>query len=323
MDALQNFWKDLTEFYQQKTYLEMPWFLLFEAFILLSTWLVAAIVNQSFNGILRISRLTNLLNTSSYHFIKHSLRAIIYVIGIMVAVYHIPALRNVSKSLLAGAGILALAIGLASQQALSNIISGLFIVVFKPFNVKDHLFIDRDIFGIVEDITLRHTILRTPENRRMVVPNSLISQQVIVNAQLNDLKICKFIEITIGYNEDVDLAMQLIQQIITNHPLCIDNRNADDIVKGKPRVRVKIIQLEESGIRLRAWAWTANNNDAIDLTFDMNYTLLKTFKQHNILILYPHRVLIFPDTYKNNTNLHAPPPKSETKEDDAKENPDK
>lgn len=77
--------------------------------------------------------------------------------------FTISALRNVSKSLLAGAGILALAIGLASQQALSNIISGLFIVVFKPFNVKDHLFIDRDIFGIVEDITLRHTILRTPK----------------------------------------------------------------------------------------------------------------------------------------------------------------
>jgi len=71
--------------------------------------------------------------------------------------------------MLAGAGILAVAVGFASQAALSNIISGVFVVIFKPFRVGDRLKIN-ELTGVVEDITLRHTVIRDLENKRIIIP---------------------------------------------------------------------------------------------------------------------------------------------------------
>lgn len=95
------------------------------------------------------------------------------------AVYETNALRTVATSLLAGAGILAVAVGFASQQALSNIVSGIMIVIFKPFRVNDRLNIGTTFNGIVEDITLRHTVIRDFENKRIIVPNMVISQECL------------------------------------------------------------------------------------------------------------------------------------------------
>lgn len=78
--------------------------------------------------------------------------------------------------------------------------------------------------GIVEDITLRETILRDFENNRVVVPNSMISSQVLVNANHTEDRICKFIDIGIGYSSDAERAMSIMAEEIINHPLHIDNR---------------------------------------------------------------------------------------------------
>ena len=75
----------------------------------------------------------------------------------MLIFYSIPPLKEIGITLLASAGIFAAILGLASQQAFSNIISGIFIVVFKPFRVGDNIEINNNR-GIVEDVTLRHTI---------------------------------------------------------------------------------------------------------------------------------------------------------------------
>jgi len=101
-----------------------------------------------------------------------------------------PNLRALASSFLAGAGILAVAVGFASQHALGNIISGVFIVIFKPFRVTDRVKL-RELTGVVEDITLRHTIIRDFENKRIIIPNFLISEEIIVNSNFEDDRICK------------------------------------------------------------------------------------------------------------------------------------
>lgn len=89
-------------------------------------------------------------------------------------------------TLFAGAGIFAAIIALASQQALSNIISGIFIVISKPFRVGDYIELSILHRGTVEDITLRHTVIRDIQNNRIIVPNSKINSETIVNYHLND-----------------------------------------------------------------------------------------------------------------------------------------
>jgi small conductance mechanosensitive channel len=127
--------------------------------ILLATFLVAFLVNRLFGRL--IKRSANILNNdpTNYQFLRHAVIGLIYLVGLGAAIYTVPSLRTIANSLLAGAGILAVAVGFASQHALSNIISGVFIVIFKPYRINDRLQV-RELEGIVEDITLRHTVIR-------------------------------------------------------------------------------------------------------------------------------------------------------------------
>ena len=84
----------------------------------------------------------------------------------------IPSLKNLGTALFAGAGVMAAVKGFASQAAFSNIISGVFVILFKPFRVGDIVQLTNGLKGKVTDITFRHTVIKDYENRRIIIPNS-------------------------------------------------------------------------------------------------------------------------------------------------------
>lgn len=234
-------------------------------------------------------------NKTKYQFIKNSLTALIYIIGISLAIYNIPQLRAVSVSLLAGAGVLAVALGFASQHALSNIISGIFIVMFKPFKIGDRIKVGGDDHGIVEDITLRHTVIRTFENKRIVIPNSIISEERIENSQLIDDKVCKFVDFGISYDSDVDLAKLIMEEESLKHPFCIDARTKEEKKEGKKQVDVKLINFGDSSVNLRAWVWAENPANAFTMGCELNESIKKRFDKEGIEIPFPYRTIVYKD----------------------------
>ncbi|MEX2588974.1 MAG: mechanosensitive ion channel domain-containing protein, partial [Chitinophagales bacterium] len=170
------------------------------------------------------------------NFFKNATSFIVFSIAITLVFYSIPSLRAIGVTLFASAGIFAAILGFASQQAFSNIISGIFIVFFKPFRVGDTIKIGVDVFGTVEDITLRHTVIKSFENRRIVIPNSIISSETIVNSNLTDERMCNFIEFGISYDSDVDLAFKIICEEAMKHPNIIDGRSEEDKANGVPQI---------------------------------------------------------------------------------------
>ena len=124
------------------------------------------------------------VDQTRYVFFKHVTTAIIYIIAAILIIYSIPRFRTLAVSLFAGAGILAAIIGFASQAAFANIISGVFMVISRPFKVGDTIELIGLTSGVVEDITLRHTVIRNYENKRIVVPNSKMSSEIIINFNL-------------------------------------------------------------------------------------------------------------------------------------------
>jgi small-conductance mechanosensitive channel len=230
-------------------------------------------------------------NPTNYLFLRHLSVGLIYTVGFGLALYQLPNFKALAGSLLTGAGIFAVAIGFASQHALSNIVGGIFIVIFKPFKVNDRVTIGTRA-GVIEDITLRHTVIRDFENRRIIIPNSVISNDVIVNSDFKDGKICKWIDISISYESDLDLAKSIIEAEILAHPLIIDNRNPEQIEENRPIVPVRVILLADSGINLRAWAWVKDNADAFALSCDVYESIKKRFDREGIEIPYPHRTIV-------------------------------
>jgi small conductance mechanosensitive channel len=193
-------------------------------------------------------------------------------------------LRTLSASLLAGAGIFAVAIGFASQKAFSNIISGLFIVIFKPFRINDRVAVGATVAGIIEDITLRHTVVRSYENKRFVIPNSMISEEIIVNSDITDAEICKFAFFKIDYQSDLQKAKQIIQDLAENHPLTLDKREAEDLENNEPKVMVRVTEWSDFAIIIRASIWAKDSADAFVINCELNESVKAAFDENGITI---------------------------------------
>jgi small-conductance mechanosensitive channel len=256
------------------------------------TFLVAYLVNRFFRRLIKKSTAHMNNDPTNYLFFRHAVVAIVYIVGFSIAIYAMPDLRTLASSLLAGAGILAVAVGFASQHALGNIISGILIVVYKPFRVNDQIRI-RDMLGIIEDISLRHTVIRDYENRRIIIPNALISDEIIVNAHYNDDRICRWIDISISYDSNLLKAKEILREEIMNHPLLIDGRTAEQIDAGEEMVRVRVIKLNESSVDIRGWAWAKDTPDAFQLSCDLNERIKLRFDEEpDIEIPFPHRTIV-------------------------------
>lgn len=232
------------------------------------------------------------VDPTRYNFFKNAIDFIIFLGAAIIIFRSIPAFRTFGTTLLTGAGVLAAIVGFASQSAFSNIISGVFLVIFKPFSVGDRVKIGTLYSGDVEDITLRHTVIKDFENRRIVIPNSVISNETIINSSLIEEKVCMFIELTISFESVIDKAISIIQEEALKHPFCIDNRTAEELAKGEHQVVVRVMGFSELGTQLRAYAWARNPNEGFELKCDLHKLIKERFDREGVVLPYPHRVFV-------------------------------
>ncbi len=265
--------------------------LLLVVIILLLAWISSRIVKAILNRLLNKSSADLRVDPTKFYFLKNATDTIILVLALIFVFYSIPALRNIGLSLFAGAGIIAAIVGFASQQAFSNIIGGIFIVIFKPFKVGDIINVST-YFGEVEDITLRHTVIKGLENRRIVIPNSTISAETILNSSLYDEKTCVFLEIGISYEANIDQAFQIMTALAKNHPSYLDNRNKGEIDQGVPEVITRVTGFGDSSVNLRAQVWAKDPITAFNMKCDLYKSIKETFDTNGVEIPYPHRTII-------------------------------
>ena len=231
--------------------------------------------------------------TTSLNFFYNTFAFLVYTIAVMAIIYSIPSFRHIGKTLFAGAGIFAAILGFASQQAFSNIIGGVFLVLFKPFRVGDLIRVGQINEGYVEDITLRHTVIKDFANKRIVIPNALISTETIHNATIKDPRIMNRIPFGISYDSNVNLAIEIIKKNAEKHRYHRDYRSIQEIEDNHPVVDVRVISWDESSITLRAYIWTDSQQDGFLLKTDLYKSVKEDFEKNGIEIPFPHRTLVY------------------------------
>ncbi|MCF8227984.1 MAG: mechanosensitive ion channel family protein [Bacteroidales bacterium] len=207
--------------------------------------------------------------------------------------YKIPYLKTHGAALFAGVGIAAIVIGFASQKAFANIISGIYILIFKPYKISDTIEFKNGLKGVVEEITLRHTVIINYEARRIIIPNSVISDETIINSSIQDEKIKKHVVFSISYDSDIDKAISIIQDEAAKHPLCFDNRSAEDIKNNVPRILVRVVSLGDFSVDLKAYTWAKNNDEAFVLHCDLLKSVKQRFDREGVEIPFPYRTLVY------------------------------
>lgn len=255
------------------------------------TIIVATTVNLWFKLDVQ-KRIESNQDPTSIKFLKSVVLVAIYLFGLVLCLLAFPSLKGVAQTAIGGAGVVALIIGVASQEALSNLIGGVFIIVFKPFKIGDTVKVTDTMVGRVTDITLRHTVIRNFENKMIVIPNAIMNKEKLINYDLGELKCCERIEIGISYDSDIDLAKTIMQEECENHPLIFDNRTELDIQDGKPVVKTALTELNDSSMTIRAWAWAQNYSDSFQLKIDVLESVKKRFDKEDIEIPFPYRTIV-------------------------------
>jgi small-conductance mechanosensitive channel len=137
-----------------------------------------------------------------YRVLRRSISAAILVVGLFSALLVIPEVRAVAGGLLASSAVLGVIIGFASQRTLGNFVAGLLIAISQPIRLGDRVTYDEDQ-GVVEEIGLTYTLIRTPDGDRIVVPNEKLASDTIRNSTIRSRE--RFAEITLQVPLSADL----------------------------------------------------------------------------------------------------------------------
>jgi small-conductance mechanosensitive channel len=260
--------------------------------VIIVTFVVSRILRFLVGRFFRAAARKLKVDPTRYNFFKNAVDFILFFVALVVIFRSIPTLHTVGTTLLTGAGVLAAIVGFASQAAFSNIISGFFLVIFKPFSVGDRVRIGQLYTGDVEDINLRHTTIKDFENRRVIIPNSVISNETIINSTITDEKTCMFVEVAISLSSNIDQAIKIIQDEAVRHRYYIDNRTDTEKARGEHPVMVRVMTFLDSGIHLRASVWAKDPTDGFDLKCDLNKAIKERFDTTGITMANLHHLLV-------------------------------
>ncbi|MCG1002464.1 MULTISPECIES: mechanosensitive ion channel family protein [Halobacterium] len=188
---------------------------------------------------------------------------------------------NFLTSLATIAAAATLAVGFAMQDVIKNFVAGVFIYTDEPFRVDDWIEWD-DNSGIVEDISLRVTRVRTFDNELLTVPNSNLTDGVIKNPVAKDKLRQQFL-FGIGYDDDIDAATEIIVEEAENHENILDD----------PGVTVRLTELGDSYVGLKSRFWIANpsRSDFVKTRSEYVQSVKERFDEAGIDIPYPIRTL--------------------------------
>lgn len=219
------------------------------------------------------------IDRTSITFLGQFLQVVIFTAAFALYAHLIPELRALGTALLAGVSIASVVVGLAAQNTLGNVIAGISLLLYRPFHVGDNVQVVAPTgieTGTVEGVTLGYTVLRTFDNRRIVVPNSLIANEVTVNLTAVDPKAMAIIPVSISYTADLDRARAILIELAKAHP------QVQEVV-GCP-----LTDIGPSSATLSLRAWTQDAGAAGKVKSDLLEQLKKRFDQEGIELPYPY-----------------------------------
>lgn len=255
--------------------------------IVLITVIINMVIDKLIDRTIRRKRKKNV--TTLLMFIKRIKKLVLYGLMILLALGQFDTFHKFSVTLLSGLGIGSVVLGLAAQESLKDFFGSFGVVVGDAFEVGD--FIEcpsQNLSGTVEDITMRHTIIRTIDNRRIIIPNSQMNSYAIENFDFKDNESIKFVYYSIAYEADIDKAISIIKDEMSK----LYNPSSKGKNKDVEFPKVRVYNWDDSGIKLRAWVWGSSVGEVYENMYKLNYEIKKRFDKEGIEIPYPHVVAI-------------------------------
>ena len=225
----------------------------------------------------RIMMREDLVDRTVVLFLTQLAQIAVYIVALIVFFHIIPALNKLGTALLTGVSVMSVVFGLAAQNTLGNLVAGCTLLLYRPFHLDDLIEVATPTgteSGIVERLTLGYTMLRTLDDRLVIVPNSLMASQVSLN--LNRGAIHTMVVIPVGAEKaHADSVRKALLDVAHKNP------------KIHNVIGCLVKPLEDNNVILSLRAWCANSNAAAEIKKDIAAELRKRFAGQDILLLLP------------------------------------
>jgi len=208
------------------------------------------------------------------------IKVVFYIIIIIAVLAILPTIGVRLSGLLVAGGIAGLAVGFASQSIIGNLISGIFLIIERPIKIGNSVNID-GIAGIVEDIRIISTTIRTFDGLYVRVPNQKVFTADITNFVANVARRFEYV-VGVRYSDDADKALEIIKSIIEEHPLALQN----------PAPQVFVDNLGDSSVNIIVRIW-APATEWLEVKTELLWKIKKALETGGIEIPFPQRVVWF------------------------------
>jgi small conductance mechanosensitive channel len=230
------------------------------------------VVNLVIKGMLNAMQKSD-MDVTLRRFITNLSRMLLMLFVIIAAIHQ---LGVQTASLIALLGAAGLAVGLALQGSLSNFAAGVLIVLFRPYKVGDWIE-GGGVSGAVEEVQILTTVLKTGDNKRVIIPNSQIMGSTITNYSANETRRVDLV-VGVSYSDDLDKVRKELEGLVA----------ADERILDDPAVTIAVSELADSSVNfvLRPWVKT---EDYWGVYFDLTEAIKKRFDEVGISIPFPQR----------------------------------
>lgn len=219
-------------------------------------------------------------------FLAQLARFAVYIVAFIAYAHLVPAFSGMGVAGLASVSVISVILGLAAQNTLGNLIAGISLLLYRPFRLGDRLQLTAPTgleTGTVESLTLGHTWLRTDDNRRIVIPNSLMASQTTINMTGTDPRMICSVPVGINYDSDIDKVRAVLLDLAARHPRVTG-------VCG-----CQLTQLVGSGLVLTLEVWCADALTATWLKYDLLELVWKRFALEGIHLPRPTTLVVMQD----------------------------
>ena len=162
-----------------------------------------------------------------YRVLRRSVITLIIFVGVFSALLVIPQVRAVAAGILASSAVIGIVVGFAAQRTIGNFIAGLLIAFSQPIRLGDYVETE-GLTGVVEEIGLTYTFIRTPDNDRLVIPNEKIASDTIRNSSIRSRKKLAQVTVPVPLDRDLDTVIGLLREAAGDDEARVQVSDIDD-----------------------------------------------------------------------------------------------
>ena len=231
--------------------------------------LVVGLVVRGIRKVMHAQEVDKTLET----FVSNLVRMVLMVVVVIAAISRVGI---ETTSFIAIFGAAGLAVGLAMQGSLSNFAAGVLIVMFRPYRVGD--FVEAaGIAGVVEQVQILTTVLKTGDNKQIIVPNGQIMESIITNYSANETRRVDLV-VGVSYDDDLDMVRETIEQLVA----------AEDRILDEPACTIAVSALADSSVNFVVRPWV-KTSDYWGVMFDLTEAIKKRFDKEGISFPFPQQ----------------------------------